>query len=107
MGQTSSPHVIYNSTGTGMLDPEAHYSLDAAPDIVLKGAVDTSAGHYELYGLARWFRTIVVNGGGSGGVGGQAHSRVAIGCGGGGCRFCSSKGDEALPCTHLRGRRIF
>lgn len=84
MGQTSGPHVIYNSTGTGMLDPEAHYSLDAAPDIVLKGAVDTSAGHYELYGLARWFRTIVVNGGGSGGVGGQAHSRVAFGGGVGG-----------------------
>lgn len=84
MGQTSGPHVIYNSTGTGMLDPEAHYSLDAAPDIVLKGAVDTSVGHYELYGLARWFRTIVVTGGGSGGVGGQAHSHVVFGGGVGG-----------------------
>ncbi|MFT9089064.1 MAG: hypothetical protein ABF436_10765 [Acetobacter okinawensis] len=84
MGQTTGPHVIYNSTGTGMLDPEAHYSLDAAPDIVLKGAVDTSVGHYELYGLARWFRTIVVTGGSNGGVGGQAHSHVVFGGGVGG-----------------------
>nr|WP_254454832.1 hypothetical protein [Acetobacter estunensis] len=80
-GHTTGPHVVYNSTGSGMLDPEAHYSMDVAPDIVLKGAVDTSAGHYEVYGLARWFRTVVINGNG---VGGRAHSRVAFGGGVGG-----------------------
>nr|WP_242009986.1 hypothetical protein [Acetobacter conturbans] len=80
-GQSAGPHVVYNSTGSGMLDPEAHYSMDVAPDIVLKGAVDTSMGHYELYGLARWFRTVVIDGSGASG---KAHSRVALGGGVGG-----------------------
>ncbi|NHO19617.1 hypothetical protein GOB90_11660 [Acetobacter oeni] len=80
-GQTVGPYVIYNSTGSGMLDPEAHYSLDVAPDIVLKGAVDTSVGHYEIFGLARWFRTVTVTGSG---YGGRAKSHVAFGGGVGG-----------------------
>ncbi|NHN84464.1 hypothetical protein GOB93_07370 [Acetobacter musti] len=80
-GESTGPHVIYNSTGSGMLDPEAHYSLDVAPDIVLKGAVDTSAGHYEVYGLARWFRTVTVAGSG---YSGQVRPHVAFGGGVGG-----------------------
>ncbi|HTY94401.1 MAG TPA: hypothetical protein VMC02_10965 [Steroidobacteraceae bacterium] len=33
------------------------FSTDIAPDIVAKVAVDPGYGHYELYGLARWFRS--------------------------------------------------
>jgi len=32
------------------------YSTDYAPDVILKAAVDPGWGHYEVYGLYRWFR---------------------------------------------------
>jgi hypothetical protein len=33
------------------------FSTDVAPDIVAKIAADPGFGHYEVYGLARWFRS--------------------------------------------------
>jgi hypothetical protein len=33
------------------------FSTDIAPDVVAKVAMDPGYGHYELYGLARWFRS--------------------------------------------------
>src|SRR6202044_3286045 len=35
------------------------FSTDIAPDIVAKIAADPGYGHYELYGLARWFRSAI------------------------------------------------
>ncbi len=50
-----------NSTNPGGSNfaPNVNYSLDAAPDVVLKAAWDPGFGHYELYGLARFFRSRV------------------------------------------------
>ncbi len=55
-----------------------NYTVDAAPDVVLKGTADPGfGGHYELYGLGRWMqdRTSV-------GTGGQNHVVPAGGIGG-------------------------
>ncbi len=65
----------YNVTGnaSGLLDSGTTYSNDPAPDLILKGALDPGYGHYELYGLGRWFRSAVgddtntIFGGGIGG----------------------------------------
>lgn len=45
----------------GLLNSGANYSIDFAPDIVAKFAVDPGYGHYELYGLGRGFRNRVVS----------------------------------------------
>lgn len=50
---------IYNNTGGSLLNSTTTYSLDVAPDVILKGAADTDFGHYEIYGLARFFRSSV------------------------------------------------
>lgn len=50
---------IFNNTGGSLLNPTTTYSLDVAPDMVLKAAADTAFGHYELYGLGRFFRSSV------------------------------------------------
>ncbi len=56
-----------------------NYTVDAAPDIILKTTLDPAFGHYELYGLSRWLqdRTSVGDGGNNhvvpaGGIGGGA-----------------------------------
>lgn len=57
-----------------------NYTIDAAPDVVVKGTADPGfGGHYELYGLGRWLqdRTSLGNGGQNhvvpaGGIGGTA-----------------------------------
>jgi hypothetical protein len=35
------------------------FSTDIAPDVVAKIAADPGYGHYEVYGLARWFRSAI------------------------------------------------
>ncbi len=42
--------------GGGGLNPQANYSTNIAPDLILKGAVDTRFGHFEAFGLGRWFQ---------------------------------------------------
>ena len=42
--------------GGSLLNSTANYSIDFAPDIILKVAADPGFGHYEVYGLARGFR---------------------------------------------------
>jgi hypothetical protein len=37
------------------------FSTDIAPDVVAKIAADPGFGHYELYGLARWFRSAIAD----------------------------------------------
>jgi outer membrane murein-binding lipoprotein Lpp len=46
---------VVNNAGTSQLDPSATYSTDVAPDVIAKIAIDPGFGHYEAYGLARWF----------------------------------------------------
>jgi hypothetical protein len=74
-GQT----LTFNSPGTSYLNSTTNYSYDVAPDMVVKAAVDPGWGHYEAYGLGRFFkaRTSVVGAGDTrtvfgGGVGGSA-----------------------------------
>ena len=38
------------------MNSAANYSIDFAPDIIAKFAIDPGYGHYEVYGLARGFR---------------------------------------------------
>lgn len=47
---------VINNPGGSLFAPTNNYSLDVAPDVVAKIAFDPGFGHYELYGLARWFR---------------------------------------------------
>ncbi len=43
-------------TGGGLLNATANYSNNVAPDVILKAAFDTKHGHYEVGGIARFFR---------------------------------------------------
>ncbi len=70
-------NTYYNATpsASGLLDSSTTYSIDPAPDLILKAALDPGYGHYELYGLGRWFRSAVgtdTNTSFGGGIGGGA-----------------------------------
>jgi hypothetical protein len=43
-------------TGGGLYSPLANYSNNVAPDLIVKGTYDAKYGHFEVGGLARWFR---------------------------------------------------
>ncbi|MBY0322461.1 MAG: hypothetical protein K2X72_27325 [Reyranella sp.] len=65
--------------GATGLNPQVNYSVNTAPDIVAKLALDTRFGHFDVFGVARWFRDQVSFGTNSvnydafgGGVGGSA-----------------------------------
>ena len=55
-GCAEPPSNIITNPGGNLLNSTANYSIDFAPDIIAKVAVDPGYGHYELYGLARGFR---------------------------------------------------
>jgi len=67
--------VNYQNSGdaAGLENPDTTYTTDIAPDVIVKMAADPGFGHFELYGLGRWFRSNVsrsddtVSGGGVGG----------------------------------------
>jgi len=42
--------------GATGLNPQVNYSVNVAPDIVAKAAIDTRFGHFDVFGVARWFR---------------------------------------------------
>ena len=46
---------IVNNTGASQLNPTTTYSMDVAPDLIAKFAMDPGWGHYEVFGLTRWF----------------------------------------------------
>ncbi|HXS29019.1 MAG TPA: hypothetical protein VN730_15255 [Steroidobacteraceae bacterium] len=54
-------NLLYQAAGNagGLLNNATNYTIDVAPDVILKAALDPGYGHYELYGLARWFRSAV------------------------------------------------
>ena len=43
-------------TGGGLYNVTANYTNNVAPDLVVKGTYDARYGHFEIGGLARWFR---------------------------------------------------
>jgi Skp family chaperone for outer membrane proteins len=49
---------LFGSTGTGggLYDNQANYSFNAAPDLVAKVAVEPGWGHWEAFGVGRFFR---------------------------------------------------
>ena len=46
--------VNFSNPGVAQLDPNANYSTDIAPDVIVKAAADPGYGHYELYGIAKF-----------------------------------------------------
>ena len=50
---------IVNNPGTGQLGTGGTFTLDVAPDMIAKFAMDPGWGHYELFGVSRWFRSEV------------------------------------------------
>ena len=57
-GQT----VFTGYPGNTALDPQVNYSVNVAPDLVAKAALDTSFGHFDVFGVMRWFRDQVAFG---------------------------------------------
>jgi type II secretory pathway pseudopilin PulG len=51
-----SVSALVTNTGGSLLNSTTNYSIDFAPDIIAKFALDPGYGHYEVYGLARGFR---------------------------------------------------
>ncbi len=43
-------------TGGGLYNPTANYSYNLAPDLIAKIAVEPGWGHYEVWGVSRFFR---------------------------------------------------
>jgi hypothetical protein len=48
---------VLTNPGGSLFYSGQNYSLDPGPDIIGKVALDPGFGHYELYGMARWFRS--------------------------------------------------
>ncbi len=57
-GQT----VFTGYPGNTALNPQVNYSVNVAPDLVAKAALDTSFGHFDVFGVMRWFRDQVAFG---------------------------------------------
>jgi hypothetical protein len=74
-GTNCGPSLCYSNPGGSLLNSGAQYTTDYAPDVILKGTLDPGYGHYELYGLLRFYQDSV-NGTNhttdGGGVGGSA-----------------------------------
>ena len=43
-------------TGGGLMNLTTNYSNNVAPDVIVKATFDPKVGHYEIGGVARWFR---------------------------------------------------
>jgi len=58
LGGHNLPTVVYQEAGTGggLYNPSANYSFNYAPDLVAKIAYEPGYGHYEVFGVGRFFR---------------------------------------------------
>lgn len=58
IGGHNLPVIAYQETGTsgGLYNPTANYSFNYAPDLIAKVAWDPSYGHFEVFGIGRFFR---------------------------------------------------
>jgi hypothetical protein len=89
-GSSSPPGVTILSTETGtqsgLMDTLQNYSFDHIPDFIEKIALDPGWGHYEAFGLQRWFtdRTCIPSVGSDGLCLGTATNNTTFGWGVGG-----------------------
>lgn len=52
-----SGQTVYTGyAGNTGLNPQVNYSTNVAPDVIAKVAVDTRFGHFDAFGVARWFQ---------------------------------------------------
>ncbi len=58
LGGHNLPTVVYQEAGTscGLYNPTANYSFNYAPDVLAKIAYEPGFGHYEVFGIGRFFR---------------------------------------------------
>jgi hypothetical protein len=58
IGGHNLPTIVYQQAGNagGLYNPTANYSFNYAPDLVAKAAFETDWGHFELFGVGRFFR---------------------------------------------------
>ena len=55
------PNVDFQNLGNpgGLMNATTTYTTDVAPDVIIKAAWDPGFGHYEIYGLSRWFNSSI------------------------------------------------
>ncbi len=58
IGGHNLPTIAYQQAGVagGLYNPTANYSINYAPDILAKAAYETNWGHFEVFGVGRFFR---------------------------------------------------
>ncbi len=58
LGGHNLPAVVYQQPGNGggLYNPTANYSFNYAPDVIAKIAYEPGFGHFELFGVGRFFR---------------------------------------------------
>jgi multidrug efflux pump subunit AcrA (membrane-fusion protein) len=58
IGGHNLPTIAYQQTGNGggLYNSTANYSFNEAPDLIAKAAYETNWGHFELFGISRFFR---------------------------------------------------
>ncbi len=58
LGGHNLPAVVYQQPGNGggLYNPTANYSFNYAPDLIAKIAYEPGFGHFELFGVGRFFR---------------------------------------------------
>ena len=95
--------VLSTNPGGSGLNATANYSIDVAPDVIVKGTADPGWGHYELFGLARFLhdRTTLAYPGNSG-----RNNTVLAGGGGAGAILPLIKGKLELQGSALVGEGI-
>ena len=58
IGGHNLPTIAYQQAGNagGLYNPTANYSFNYAPDLIAKAAYETNWGHFEAFGIGRFFR---------------------------------------------------
>lgn len=58
IGGHNLPTIAYQQAGNagGLYNPTANYSYNYAPDLIAKAAYETNFGHFEIFGIGRFFR---------------------------------------------------
>jgi hypothetical protein len=58
IGGHNLPTIAYQQAGNagGLYNPTANYSYNYAPDLLAKAAYETNWGHFEVFGIGRFFR---------------------------------------------------
>jgi len=58
IGGRNLPTIAYQQVGNagGLYSPTTNYSMNYAPDLIAKAAYETNWGHFEIFGIGRFFR---------------------------------------------------